>query len=180
MLRSPGQDTAKACTFCTQCFPVDRRRRRKCRGEPGTAQGTGQGRSQEVGVSPHRGRVWGAGEPGQWAGPALAQERCSARGVNSTLRRGGAGERRAGAGCVRPGTCHRSRVAGSMESPDAARPFVRTPLTAASVALPGHQGLGSKLRPLRRSRPLRPAQGRGESAGEAAVRPAQNWGLEGA
>lgn len=146
------------------------RRRRKCTGEPGTAQG----RSQEVGV-PIQGAC-----PRRWAGPALAPERRSARGVNSTLRRGGAGERRAGAGCVRPGTCHRSRVAGSMESPDAARPFVRTPLTAASVALSGHQGLGSRLRPLRRSRPLRPELGRAESAGEAAGRPAQNWGLEGA
>lgn len=165
MLRSPGQDTAKAWTFCTQCFSVNPRRR-KCTGEPGTAQGTGHGRSQGSG------RVRGAGEPGQWAGPALARERCSARGVNSTLRRGGAGERRAEAGCVRPGTCPGSRVAGSMESPDAARPFVRTPLTAASVVSSGHPGLGSRLRPLRRSRPLRPAEGRGESAGEAAVRPA--------
>lgn len=100
------------------------------------------------------GRVRGADEPGQWAGPALARERRSVRGVNSIPRRGGAGERRAGAGCVRPGTCHRSRVAGRMESSDAARPFVRKPLTAPSVALLGHQGLGFRLRPLRRSRPL--------------------------
>lgn len=178
MLRSPRQDTAKARTFCIQCLCVNLRWCASAVGNLAPPKGRERGGAREVGVS-GRGRVRGAGEPGQWAGTALARERRSARGVNSTLRRGGAGERRAGAGCERPGTCHRSRVAGC-ESPDAARPFVRSPPTAASVAFSGHQGLGSRLRPLRRPRPLRPAQGRGESAGEAAVRPAQNWGLEGA
>lgn len=179
MLRSPGQDTGKAWTFCTQCFSVNPRRR-KCTWGTWHRPRDGTGAEPGKWACLYRGVSGARANRRQWAGLALAGERCSARGVNSSLRRGGAGEWRAGAGCVRPRTSPRSPVASSMESPDAARPFVRTPLTAASVVPSGHPSLSSRLRPLRRSRPLRPAEGRGESAGKAAVRPALSWGLEGA
>lgn len=63
--RQYSQDTARAWTFGTQCFSVNPRRR-KCTGEPGTAQGTGQGRSQGggrayIGACPGRGRTGGSG-----------------------------------------------------------------------------------------------------------------------
>lgn len=98
-----SRSTEQAWTFCTQSISLKP-------GEVPNARGGrpwhGPGAEPDQRVWPHWGRVLGVSGPGQWAGPALALERLSARGVNSTLRRGGAGEPRAGAGCVRPSTCH--------------------------------------------------------------------------